>query len=574
MEDFKEYLDILNVLPDIVYKIDDQGNFLYISHSIRNLGYEPSDLIGKHFHVLIHPEDRDIVTRSVVIPRFTGKATGDQFAPKLFDERRTGNRGTKGLLVRLISKESAKILQEKRGKDLSVFRGEVVATGSELSEKSDFPFSTEDKPFYGEISNFGKYDLEIAQSEKRLMGTVGIIRDVTEKEALESEKEILRYQLSQAQKMEAIGQLAGGLAHDFNNLLQSISGCAERILLRSDLTRDQISKYAQDILGVTKISSNLTAKLLAFARKAPLKKEVIDINVAIEDISQLLSHTLSKNIHIEYSFKTDPALILGDKSQIQNCIVNLAINARDAMPEGGTLDICTQKLPIAQVNFPKGLPANPTTHYLCIVVRDTGKGMDSFTLKKIFDPFFTTKSPGKGTGLGLASVYGIVNEHGGWIETQSEVGVGTAFRIYLPSTEKELTVLEEPGLQNKEVGTKSASILLVDDEPMIREICAEMLKDLGFEVVSVSGANEAIQFYRENFNSIDLSIIDMVMPVMNGLDCFREFKQINPNAKAVLSTGYNIEGDSKKLRDEGVMGYLIKPFVSQKLFDVISRALD
>lgn len=561
--ELQEYRDILNVLPDIIYKIDDQGNFLYVSDSIKGLGYEPSELIGKHFHTIIHPADRNIITRTVVLPKFEGKKTGDEKSPKLFDERRTGDRGTRGLLVRLLSKAIA-----ENASTAQVMHGEVAATGSFLEPQ----IQVEQKPMYAEVTNFGKYDRKVVEKEKRLMGTVGIIHDVTDKEQLESEKESLRQQLHQAQKMEAIGQLAGGIAHDFNNLLQAISGCADMIARKPDLERDRIEKYAKDILDVTQIASDLTSKLLAFARKGNLRRETFGMHRVITDLIQLLSHTLTAGIKIQTDLQARNTSIHGDLAQIQNAIINLAINARDAMDKGGVLTIRTSNPATNTLEFPDGYKRGRKKNYLKMDIVDTGKGMDKATQTRIFEPFFTTKKAGKGTGLGLASVYGIVDTHEGWITVESQVGVGTVFSLYLPVVNVS-EVEKSSDLQMTPTSKQhKRTIMMVDDESMIREICTEMLEDLGYTVIAPLSPLEALDIYRARHNEIDLSIIDMVMPEMDGIALFRAMKKINPNTRAVLSTGYSVSEDSGKLKDEGVIHLISKPFVSRTLSDVLQKA--
>jgi PAS domain S-box-containing protein len=570
LRQMREYADILDVLPDIIYKIDPDGHFVYLSKSIMVLGYSQDELLGKHFSVLVHPEDLPFVSRKAVLPRLKGKATGPENAPKLFDERRTGSRVTRNLVVRLLPRSpllSSDIIE------LGAIPGEVSATG-QYRGNNEFGHSAIDRGmFYGEIHTFGKYTATIDDPEKKFIGTVGVIRDISERKKLEQKKTELEQQLFHAKKMQAIGEMAGGIAHDFNNLLGVISGYTEMIGRKFGTVDEKIKKYSQIILAAIGQAADLTGKLLAFARKGKYTNIPLDMHALVLDAVQLLQHSIDRKIEIACDFRAQQSCVSGDPNQLKNACINIAINARDAMPDGGKLLFSTRNISLVDHDGTLGRKSVAEGDYLILSIRDTGIGIDDAIKERLFEPFFTTKGIGKGTGLGLACVYGIVELHKGLIDVESAKGAGTAFHVYLP------TIGTIPSSVAAETIPKltvegHGHLLLVDDEKMFLEVNAEMLTDAGYTVESFQDGWEAIRYYRDHYREIDLVIVDMIMPRINGRECFNEMKRINPAISTVISTGYSLENDAELLAQEGVVGFLQKPFDSEKLFAVIERALE
>jgi len=395
----------------------------------------------------------------------------------------------------------------------------------------------------------------------------GILVDLSEQKRTREEQRLLQERLIQAEKMEAIGQLAGGVAHDFNNHLSAIMGFAE--MLQERLKDSPLCRYATNILKSSQRSAELTKQLLAFARKGKYLTVSVDVHEIIGEVLQILEHSIDKRIRLQTLLKAAPPHILGDPTQIQNALMNLAINARDAMPNGGELSIRTD-LKFLDEAYCATLPYQLTPgRFLELSVSDTGVGMDRETQKRIFDPFFTTKELGKGTGLGLASVYGIVKHHRGAIEVLSEIGMGSSFTLYLPLNEE--TVAETAAEDSLLYASDRRTILVVEDEQMVGEMLLEMLQQLGYAATLVRDGQEAVDYYAHSWPSTDLIILDMVMPRLSGKDTFRGLRQINPGAQVLLSSGFSVEGEAQVLLEEGAVGFLQKPYFLLELSQALSR---
>lgn len=399
---------------------------------------------------------------------------------------------------------------------------------------------------------------------------IGIARDISQRKHDEEEKTKLEEQLFHAQKMEAIGQLAGGIAHDFNNMLGAISGYAEMIKRKFAENNPTLEKYITRVLDAAVRSADLTSKLLAFARKGKYEIVAVNIHETIQEVINLLEHIIDKRIKINMHFNANPATVMGDTSQLQNAILNIAVNALDAMPEGGVLTFATDITRLDEefisTRSYKIIPGK----YLRVSVTDTGIGMDEETRARVFEPFFTTKDLGKGTGLGLASTYGVIKNHDGYIEVKSEKSKGTAFEIYLPfvdkPSKKTMTVSEKP---QKGKGT----ILVIDDEELIREITKDVLGELGYTAITCNDGEQAIEYYKKHHKGIDLVIIDIILPKINGYDCFIELKKVNPHVKAIVSSGQATNDEVEKLITEGAFGFVQKPYEINYLSKMISKAL-
>ncbi|MBD3421008.1 MAG: response regulator [Chitinivibrionales bacterium] len=401
-------------------------------------------------------------------------------------------------------------------------------------------------------------------------GVVGIGRDITNRKIAESEKEQLEEQLTQARKLESLGQLAGGVAHDFNNMLGAILGYANMIKRRLARDNTTLDKYITTIIEASKRAADLTTKLLAFARQGKYKIELINAHEIVQDVIKLLEHTIDKRIIIVHHLKADPATIRGDRTQLQNAILNLAVNARDAMPKGGEMTFASElvdKSPDSTQNFPPQLLPG---RYVLITVADTGTGIDEKIRTKIFDPFFTTKEPGEGTGLGLASVYGTVDNHKGAVELKSEVGEGTEVTLYLPLIDLPIQHKSDEAL---EIIHGEGSILVVDDEEFVRQMAIDMLTDLGYNVVTCADGKEAVNYYQDHHASTDIVIVDMIMPRMGGYDCANELLKINPDIKIIIATGYSIAADTQRIITKGIAGFIQKPFEEDEISRLLSDIL-
>ncbi|HPG41684.1 MAG TPA: response regulator [bacterium] len=390
----------------------------------------------------------------------------------------------------------------------------------------------------------------------RLLGTHV---DISERRALENK-------LIQAQKMDSIGNLAGGVAHDFNNMLGGIMGYAS--LLLYNITDEKNRTYVENIISSAERAADLTRQLLAFGRRGKNLIENININDIVQQVLKIIKHTIDKSIKISITLNPKTALIDGDPTQIEQTVMNLLINAVESMPTGGLLNIKTDNTFLDSRYCENHPNVNPGV-FLKLSISDTGYGMTEEVQKHIFEPFFTTKKDGhvKGTGLGLATVYGIIRNHNGIIEVESQVNKGSTFTVYFPESKHER---EKPTKKIKsEIRTGKGTILVVDDEDIVRDMVHEMIASFGYNVVTAVNGLEAVKIYKEKYREFDCVIIDMIMPDMGGKETFIEMKKINPDVKALLATGFAQDGRAQEIIDLGVQSFLQKPFnlaeLSQKI---------
>lgn len=404
----------------------------------------------------------------------------------------------------------------------------------------------------------------------KVTGLIGMGRDITSRKTDENEKAILLDQLNQSRRLESLGHLAGGIAHDFNNMLAAIMGYANLIKRRMAQDNPDLDSYTTTIIEASQQAADLTAKLLAFARRGKYRMEAFRFQDVIRDVIKLLEHTIDKRIEIAWRQSSTPATVMGDRTQIQNAILNIAVNARDAMPKGGRMTFATEIVAVDDNYAHSCRKRIQPGDYVLLSLSDTGVGMDQETMAKIFEPFFTTKEQGAGTGLGLASAYGTVEHHRGAIEVHSEVNRGSVFRLYLPLTK------QSPAEQTAKPSTirKGAGrIMVVDDEAYIRDLSTDLLSGLGYSVVTCKDGVEAVEYFREHHDEIDLAIIDMIMPRMGGHECVMGLRSIDPNLKIVIATGYSLESDTHKLLAKGVAGFLEKPFDEDELTELLAEIL-
>jgi PAS domain S-box-containing protein len=399
------------------------------------------------------------------------------------------------------------------------------------------------------------------------VGFRGVVRDVTEIFKAQREKRKLEKQLEHSRKMEAIGSLAGGIAHDFNNVLMGMQGNASLMLFDID-ERHQHYKKIKNIERYVENGSSLTRQLLGFAKGSGHRVRVTDLNDLIKRTSDMFGRAKKEiKIHTNLLKKIWPVEV--DQGQIEMVLLNLYINALHAMPDGGDLHLLSENVVIDQ-SFDEKLKLNQG-EYAKVSVIDTGTGMDKKIQEKIFDPFFTTKEKGRGTGLGLASAFEVIKNHGGLIDVYSEKNKGATFNIYLPASDKEVIREKE---QTRKTLKGAETILLVDDEEMIIEVNREILKTLGYKPMVARTGKQAIEIYKTSKDKIHMVILDMIIPGMGGGEAYDCLKKINPEIKVLLSSGYSISGQAAEILERGCSGFIQKPFKLRELSVKIREILD
>ncbi len=388
-----------------------------------------------------------------------------------------------------------------------------------------------------------------------------VARDITEFKMMEAA-------VLHAQKIDSIGNLAGGIAHDFNNILASVLGSAS-IMRRKLSERDRLYKYVQIIEGAARRGSSLTRQLLTFARKTETVAKTVNVNSLIEETLHMFERSVSKEIVMKTDLTTEAAIITGDEGQIQQALLNLFLNARDAMPSGGTLSVSTRTI-IADAHLAGRFVSFKPGPCVVITVADTGTGMDKALQGRVFEPFFTTKD--SGTGLGLSVTYGVVQNHGGFINLESEPDRGSTFSLYIPRSVE--AGRSESRQKRQRLPRGKENILVVDDELSVCEIARDMLTDLGYSVFAVHDGIAGVDYYRARRASIDLVLLDMNMPLMGGIQAFEQFRAINPNLRIIILTGYGRGVIETPALTEAVNGFVQKPFQLEELAMKIRQVLD
>ena len=381
--------------------------------------------------------------------------------------------------------------------------------------------------------------------------------DVTQKYNEEQEHQDLDEDIRQSQKLQAMGQLAGGIAHDFNNILTSVLGNAQMLQMEVEDEDSEQAEMLAQIVNASKRAGDLTRQLLAYARKGKFQVEQVDVHETIHDVIGLLKHSVDKRIELQQELTAGRPLIMGDPTQLQGALLNLGVNARDAMPDGGALRFETRMVSVDKEMCRKRSYDIVPGEYLQVRVTDTGTGMTEEVKARIFEPFFTTKEQGKGTGLGLAAVYGCVKNHHGTVVVKTEIGKGTEFMILLPTVGAKKV---EPKDEGKEVVKGKGHILLVDDEEGVRRITARALRRLGYKLSLCEDGEEAVEFMKKNHADVDIVVMDLIMPKMDGRTAFREMKKMDPGVRVIVMSGFAAESTAGECLHEGAVDFIAKPF--------------
>jgi len=392
------------------------------------------------------------------------------------------------------------------------------------------------------------------------------IEDITDHLNLEA-------QLRQSQKMESVGQLAAGVAHDFNNMLTVIQGHAGILLAKPDL-QEKIADSIQAIYFASERAASLTRQLLMFSRKNIMQAQPLDLRNVIIQMSKMLKRLLGETITLHFNPPEEIPVVHGDAGMIEQVLMNLSVNARDAMPRGGTLSIALELVNFDDASARSNPEARPG-NFVCLRVGDNGTGMDNLTMRRIFEPFFTTKEPGKGTGLGLATVYGIVKQHEGWIEVSSELGQGTTFQVFFPAGNKSASTTVEGLGPAVRIQGGNETILLVEDEMILRDLAVVILRDCGYRVLEAATGVEAVEVWNRHHNSIDLLLTDMVMPEgISGVELAEKLIAEKPDLHVIFTSGYSVdEMDTAFIRD-GRGDFLQKPYTRVTLAKAVRDCLD
>jgi PAS domain S-box-containing protein len=641
LHDSEERLkSILKSIPDIIYRLDPNGNVTFISAAIERYGYRVSDLLGKSIINLVHPEDKDKAKYRI-------------------NERRTGERRTKSFEIRLVTANGKPIYFEDRTQSVPMqpiflleaegiyatsqprqhtfvgtqgiarditdrkktegdasmlaqalkcisecvtvtdLKNNIIFVNDAFLQKYGYerheligePISivraaniqnevveeilplTLNGGWKGEVLNKKKDGTEfpvhlstsvIHDPSDYPMALIGVATDITDRKRLET-------QLQQSQKLEAIGKLAGGIAHDFNNLLTVIQGYSD-LLLSKISVNDPINNQIRQINDAANKAESLTRQLLAFSRKQIMKPKVIDLNNLIHEIEDMLERLIGADIKFVINLSSDIGKIKADPGQIEQVIMNLAVNARDAMQNGGTLTIDTENTMINQ-KFKNDYPETVIGNYIQLKMSDTGFGMDKETQAHIFEPFFTTKEKGEGTGLGLATVYGIIKQSGGYIYVQSELTKGTTFKLYFPRVDEPLDSEEKTKISDTNLNGDE-TVLIVEDQDEVRHLIMDALKLYGYNVLEAPHGGSALLTCEKYQGKIDLIISDIVMPQMNGQELVERLLPLQPQMKVLFISGYSENVFSDRNTLDPKMLYVQKPFTPVELLGKVRQVLD
>lgn len=412
----------------------------------------------------------------------------------------------------------------------------------------------------------------LSTDEGKPLSGIGVIEDISKQKNIEQEKNTMLQQFQQKQKMESIGQLAGGIAHDFNNLLTVITGYAQLLLQYPDMSEDVIISL-KEIKRASDIAASLVSQLLSFSRKQMLHTHDVEINIIIESISGMLKRLISEDILIKKNLTEDLPLVNADTNQLQQVIINLVVNARDAMLDGGIIFISTKLIDVDKDSIANNLSDHHGS-FIEVEVRDTGIGMDEKIMEKVFEPFFTTKEVGKGTGLGLAMVYGTIQQHNGWINLSSKLGEGTSFKIYLPIVKNKTTPTYNSAYGVAELEGNGENILLVEDAEGVQKYAESILRAFGYNVLKASNANDAIEIFEKEKDNLCMVFSDVVLPDTNGVQLIEKMQSIQPEIPFLLCSGYSNEKSRWSVINEKKYPFIQKPYSQYDLLNKIKEILN
>ena len=455
---------------------------------------------------------------------------------------------------------------ESTGRDLAAMVGDIVEHPDRYADNENENLCRDGRRVWVRWRNRA-----VTDDQGRTAEILSVGNDVSERKRMEAEHERLEEQLRQSQKMEAVGLLAGGVAHDLNNLLSPILGYGEMLIFDVDLKEKQRRDIAQ-IVEAGERARDLVRQLMAFGRKQTLEVKPLNLNDVISSFANLLRRTLREDIDVSLRLAPGLRLVRADRGQIEQVLMNLAVNAQDAMPAGGKLVIETAEVYLDQ-EYVMHHPDLSPGQYVALTVSDTGAGMDTLTQARIFEPFFTTKAMGKGAGLGLATVYGIITQHGGNVSVHSEPGQGTTFNAYLPALDSDALPSSPPRSEPQRTGG-SETILVAEDDPTVRTMACLMLERLGYQVLTGESPEKCLQLAEKPDGKIDLLLTDVVMPGLSGKELHTRLCQTCPGVKALFMSGYTAD----IMADRGVLGedleFIQKPFTQQALAQKVRQALD
>jgi len=502
---------LVRAVPDVIFQLDSEFRILFLSDAITHYGLNPADWKAQYFVQLFMPEDRETLAF-----------------------RLKGVFGANNGVVRLEAR-----IQNKSG---AIAYLEIFADTTEEEQTDN------------------------GSAQRRVLG---VARDITSKVQVDRELKEAAERMRQSQKMEIMGQLASGVAHDFNNLLTAIVGNAEMIHNSRDAAAD-VQKKAEAILNTSERASGIIRQLLAFGRRQPSEKSVLKLNDVLREAVAILSHTMDRSVEITTEFSNESLEVVADLAQFESAIVNLGINARDAMPRGGNLILRTSIAELHGDEPTLALRCEPGS-YVQIDVIDNGTGMDDQIRKRIFEPFFTTKPPGKGTGLGMSAVYTFIQNHFGTLRVTSALNRGTCVSLFLPHNAC-LDAASVPATTSGALIHGSGTVLIADDQEVVRNFAERALRELGYRVLTASNGVDAVDIFQQQ-KSIDLVVLDLRMPGLDGFGAFKRIMAIDPTARVVLSSGTIDRDIERSFKDEGGEGTLWKPFGVAYLSRVVADAL-
>lgn len=633
IESEARYRSLFEHVPEVVFSIAPDGRFTLLNPAFETItGFPVDEWLGKSFTELIHPDDRELAvqefrralageTRSFRVLRLVGKGGKTIFAEVLgVAQRRNGEVvGVTGFAHDITARKQVEqalederalldsvldatrdglVLEDRDGiivyanPTFSALYGyshpaeligqPIAVVQSEQDNQRMLEYSRkrlrgEPAPvlyeFYGKRKDGTLVEMEALVTVVELRGekyVLSAVRDITERKRLERERRELEQRLQQAARLESLGTLTSGIAHDFNNILGIILGHVSLLQMRRDPAH--FSQSLDAITQATQRGASLVRQMLTFARKQESVFQPLEVNLLVKETAKLLHETFPRTIAVEHNLDPKLPLIVADATQIHQLLLNLCVNARDAMPSGGTLSITTRQIEGAQLM--NRVPGITSGSYVELSVSDTGIGMDEKTKERIFEPFFTTKEPGQGTGLGLAVVHGIVGSHGGFIDVESQEGKGTTFHIYFPAIQKApLGHQTTEQVQPQPVGGKE-TVLIAEDEEGLRVVLQSALASVGYTVISATDGQQAVSLYHQHAEEIALVISDLSMPHLSGIEVFYQIKSMNPRASVIIATGFIDPAVKAKLTDDGVKDFISKPYILAEVLQKARTVLD